>query len=489
MWRVPARRGRAAGGARAVGAWRGLAVGPAAGAGGAQGGAQGGARRAGGAGARGAGAGAAGARGAAASGAGARGAAASGGGGEQVMYPYGSEPWAQRTRQPAVVAYPVQAWRAEKATPMGSSTNAFVPPARSGAMSPWDSRFGLVKGPALRECEESRLAAYQTWRGGLESAGKKVEAYVGCVIERLPVVLPDLKDYEVEMLELQQVAEAKKKKQWNPQDFQVKQSDLVVRRDGLWAHELLEMGSEGRLGPKAIDPKLRADIERLSAQHPGALLDEGDAEANADLELVRENERRLEAEMAGEEEEEEVLDDAGQDAVSFDLSMDDTSATRLSAQDAGGFRPQPRVTKEDETNDVRSLRRRLQRRLYLVVKVADPSGGSQPVWRFPMAPRAKEDKLLDAARKAADGLVGEMDIYYISKIPCGYTWFELPPATGAEGAHVLFFRGQRLGGNVALPDDKKVLDYAWITNDELANYVEKPMEDPYWCYARMFLED
>jgi hypothetical protein len=297
-------------------------------------------------------------------------------------------------------------------------------------------------------------------------------------------------------MELQQVAEAKKKKQWRPEDFQVKQSDLVVRRDALWAHELLEQGSKGRLGPKAIDPKLREEIERISAQHPGAFVSAekaNDAEAEEDLALVRENERLLEAAMPDEEEEEEedkeVLDDAGQDAVSFDLKMDETVTSRSSAQDTGSFRPQSRVTAEDEANDVRSLRRRLQRRLYLVVKMADPSGGSQPVWRFPMAPRAKEQTLVDAARKAADGLVGEMDIYYLAKIPAGYTWFELPPATGAEGAHVLFFRGQRLGGNVAVPDAKKVLDYAWITNDELTNYVKDPMADPYWCYARMFLED
>jgi large subunit ribosomal protein L46 len=161
-------------------------------------------------------------------------------------------------------------------------------------------------------------------------------------------------------------------------------------------------------------------------------------------------------------------------------------------KDASEFRPEPRVSDADRAGDFRSLRRRLQRTLYLICQVHDPIS-DQIVWRFPTAYRQNSQEILaNAAQRGVQEQLGDMDVFFLGRTPAGYVFDQYSSKVSQQreafGCHTLFYRGERLRGDVQV-SSSAVKDYAWITNDELERYVPNAAEDPYWSVASQFLDD
>lgn len=408
----------------------------------------------------------------------------------------------------------------------GLSSNGLDVEAMGGAMSPWFSGVRIPGRKELAKSEEARLKAFHQFREEASSSGLPIEFACAAVVERMPVILPDLESWEIDFLEVQQRQQLKQRKQYPVEEFTLKEADKVLRRDQLWAFDVLDFGSKGRLGPLAFDKHFQKEFRRLQ----GASSDEDEDE---ELEVLEQG--------AGEEEEEEgeeddgversvddsikqvaddsdikmkkpdektqeildeidafesttqdlgpILDDDEMDDVQWSMQMEDEEEDLTSTAD---FQPQPRISDADHAADFQSLRRRLQRTLYLIIQVHDPIS-NELVWRFPTAFRQdNQEVLMDAAQRGVEEQLGDMDVFFLGRTPAGYVFDKYSDQVRKErdafGCHTLFYRGERLRGDVQVASSA-VEDYAWITNDELARYVPDAANDPYWSVASQFLDD
>lgn len=124
-----------------------------------------------------------------------------------------------------------------------------------------------------------------------------------------------------------------------------------------------------------------------------------------------------------------------------------------------------RKTQADETNDVRSLQRKLERTLFLVIK----GGKAGEQWTLPhsVISTNSSESLHSAAHASVTDLLGEdMDIWMVTNYPIGIIEKHLEAAKGK--GYVM--RGHIVTGN-AVPKTKDV-DYAWLTRDELQNRLQ-----------------
>ena len=118
-----------------------------------------------------------------------------------------------------------------------------------------------------------------------------------------------------------------------------------------------------------------------------------------------------------------------------------------------------RKTKADETNDVRSLERSLDRTLFLVVK-GEKAGEK---WTLPhsVISTTGSESLHSAAHASVTDLLGEdMDIWMVTNYPIGIIEKHLDAKVKGY-----VMRGHVVAGNPS-PKSKGV-DYAWLTEDEL----------------------
>lgn len=374
----------------------------------------------------------------------------------------------------------------------------------------------------LRATERLRFMQLEAFKRDAASSGLKLDVMSSAVVERLPVIMPDLEDWEVDMHELKEEKETYTQKEYPSEFFSFR--ERPVQKQNLWAYDLLDFGTEGRLGKREINGKLKEELEPM--------LKEFREEEQARIEEAEKaalEERKKSLRGAAGAASEELTKTAGKSANeassddSFDLSADldlgdqldvDLSEIEIDidedttqeveynlgmdedeedpAAKAQAFRPEPRITLEDKIHDTRSLRRRLQRRLHLLVKVPNPEDpNGEPVWRYPSGLRNEDEELYASAQRHVVEQCGDLDLYMLSRIPAGYTWYKYPEAEQKEknayGALVMLYRGQRLEGHVE--PSNKILDYVWISNDELKQIVPEPESDPYWKYGRLFMDD
>jgi hypothetical protein len=141
----------------------------------------------------------------------------------------------------------------------------------------------------------------------------------------------------------------------------------------------------------------------------------------------------------------------------------------------------PRITEADKTNDTKSLERKLWHKLYLVVK-------RKGKWGFPRVVRTEKEGLLAAAHRAAFGIFPErrkIDLYFVSNCPIGYR--------PADTAKEFMLKVQLMhGGNL----DRRLCaepieDFAWLTPTEIADLLvgKDGSEDEYTYLIRMFGDD
>jgi len=131
---------------------------------------------------------------------------------------------------------------------------------------------------------------------------------------------------------------------------------------------------------------------------------------------------------------------------------------RGKAQD---FVPAPRRTAADESNDIRSLDRALDRTLYLMLQEA---GG----WQFPTRELGEGDKLITAAAKAVEDTA--CTVSFIAQAPIAH--LERP-----DGAKVFIHLAELLPTKKSAYDvshlEERGDKFAWLTKEEVMDGMEQ----------------
>ncbi|KAL8953585.1 MAG: hypothetical protein Q9222_000580 [Ikaeria aurantiellina] len=135
-------------------------------------------------------------------------------------------------------------------------------------------------------------------------------------------------------------------------------------------------------------------------------------------------------------------------------------------------RPMPRVTEADRVGDTKSLDRRLQRTLYLVVRSGDGDD-----WWFPSDSLVGKESLHTAAERIIVHAGGvNMNTWVVGNIPLGHFIMnygnpaieEKDRPQEIRGEKFFFMKGRIMAGQANLQDNKLDLtDFQWLAKDEI----------------------
>jgi large subunit ribosomal protein L46 len=159
---------------------------------------------------------------------------------------------------------------------------------------------------------------------------------------------------------------------------------------------------------------------------------------------------------------------AKKESADDDSAAEDASATEETFQEQQE-KSFPKITLEDEADNRKSLYRKLDQRLYLIVKKDRTSNA----WQFPQATHADEDG--DALRNTAErcareSLGDDLEKYFLGHGPMTWYAYKLADGDAADAAQVFYFKSQFLAGQIAL--GAGLVDYLWVTRDELKEYIQ-----------------
>ncbi|KAI9845260.1 MAG: 54S ribosomal protein L17 mitochondrial [Sclerophora amabilis] len=151
-------------------------------------------------------------------------------------------------------------------------------------------------------------------------------------------------------------------------------------------------------------------------------------------------------------------------------------------------RPPSRITEADRIGDERSLARKLERTLYLVVKKDEKR------YRFPTAPTEGKESLHQAAERIivqSGGL--NMNTWVVGNAPVGHFSFNhskprLIQERGVEelGEKTFFMKARIMAGQPNLHENKLgYIDFKWLCKDEL----EKAVSPRYWSAIKNMLAE
>jgi large subunit ribosomal protein L46 len=171
------------------------------------------------------------------------------------------------------------------------------------------------------------------------------------------------------------------------------------------------------------------------------------------------------------------------------MLVDDVSMTSEEIIETMPFKPASRVTEADKTNDRRSLERRLQDSLFLIVR----RNRNDFAWQFPQGKVLESETLRGAADRVLQR-TGQVDTavspavssiallpdnaWMVSNSPVGHYQYAYSGPVKEKrqqfGAKVFFTRAQYTGGCLQpIKVSKKLYkDFAWIARDEVFEYFD-----------------
>ncbi|KAK9476333.1 39S mitochondrial ribosomal protein L46-domain-containing protein [Lipomyces japonicus] len=133
--------------------------------------------------------------------------------------------------------------------------------------------------------------------------------------------------------------------------------------------------------------------------------------------------------------------------------------------------PQSRITEADRTGNVHSLDRKLDRTLYLVVKI---QGNNAERWVFPTTPVGKSESLHDAAERWFSESGGQnLNRWIVSNSPAVVhkTKYTLVNGQKTEGSRIFYLKAKVFAGQFVPESGNGILDYAWLTKEEVQELV------------------
>uniref|UniRef100_A0A7R9YFF1 Ribosomal protein L46 N-terminal domain-containing protein n=1 Tax=Pinguiococcus pyrenoidosus TaxID=172671 RepID=A0A7R9YFF1_9STRA len=136
--------------------------------------------------------------------------------------------------------------------------------------------------------------------------------------------------------------------------------------------------------------------------------------------------------------------------------------------------PEMQLTDADKRGDTRSLQRQLTQPMYLIFK------GKSGAWQFPQASHQEGEPLRATAKRAFGTVVGtSVRVHPGGAFPLGYWWYAYPEDRQAKmkayGAKVFYLRSTYLSGDVDIRIPDRVVDYAWVTPEELGDYFSEDL--------------
>ncbi|OIT07641.1 PREDICTED: 39S ribosomal protein L46, mitochondrial-like [Nicotiana attenuata] len=140
------------------------------------------------------------------------------------------------------------------------------------------------------------------------------------------------------------------------------------------------------------------------------------------------------------------------------------------------YKPAPRITEADKTNDRRSLQRALDKRLYLLVHgTRHGSPSEKPVWHFPEKVYESEETLRKCAESALESVIGDLShTYFVGNAPMGHIVVQPTEDKEKTSFKRFFFKSQVIAANKF--DIRKCDDFVWVTKDELLEYFPEQAE-------------
>eukprot|EP00009_Paramoeba_aestuarina_P000433 CAMPEP_0201514476 /NCGR_PEP_ID=MMETSP0161_2-20130828/6311_1 /ASSEMBLY_ACC=CAM_ASM_000251 /TAXON_ID=180227 /ORGANISM="Neoparamoeba aestuarina, Strain SoJaBio B1-5/56/2" /LENGTH=296 /DNA_ID=CAMNT_0047911039 /DNA_START=42 /DNA_END=932 /DNA_ORIENTATION=- len=158
-----------------------------------------------------------------------------------------------------------------------------------------------------------------------------------------------------------------------------------------------------------------------------------------------------------------------------------------------GVYTRSRVTKADKEKNYKSLHRKMDRRLYFVVKVKRDSSIALPSatktktnsknkkstkptkeegyqWTFPSVRWESGEKLRETCERAHQSLTPKFDLYFLSNAPDAHVVHREGKGEG-KVKKFFYYRGYHLEGAPDLAGD--AVEYAWLTKEELGEVVDE----------------
>jgi len=135
------------------------------------------------------------------------------------------------------------------------------------------------------------------------------------------------------------------------------------------------------------------------------------------------------------------------------------------------WQPSSRETQADRDNNRKSLDRALDKKLYLIVQ----KNRKNYAWQFPQGGWENGETMRGTVeRELREELGSKVKAYFISNAPCGFYQYPFSEAAQekyrAESSKVFFYRARHLDGDIELNKNEGLVDYLWVTAQELKEY-------------------
>ncbi|XP_050412573.2 39S ribosomal protein L46, mitochondrial [Patella vulgata] len=160
-----------------------------------------------------------------------------------------------------------------------------------------------------------------------------------------------------------------------------------------------------------------------------------------------------------------------------ETEIDGTRQTALDREDiweseAKAFITADTITEADKTDDRRSLERKLDEKLILIVK---QKLGNTEKWILPQSSWVSGESMRETATRALKSSCGEViESVFYGNAPCGFYKYNYPKTVNKEtrGSKIFFFKAKYKEGEVTINKDN-VIDYLWVTKTELIDYLNR----------------
>uniref|UniRef100_A0A182Q6Y9 Large ribosomal subunit protein mL46 n=1 Tax=Anopheles farauti TaxID=69004 RepID=A0A182Q6Y9_9DIPT len=173
-------------------------------------------------------------------------------------------------------------------------------------------------------------------------------------------------------------------------------------------------------------------------------------------------------------------------AGKIDLDSEALKQTAQDLEDAyneeyARFKPAPRVTEADRKNDVRSLDRKLEQTLVLLV---EQKLGNKSHYLLPQGQHRKGESMRQTAERTLQEFCGDsLQATFYGNAPVGFYKYKYPAEarTEAVGAKVFFFRSVLKQDSCSIANSK--LKYQWLSQEEL----QQQLHQSYYQSVSQFL--